>query len=336
VTVDSGTLTPLVAPEPEAKRDPLLGETVDVFAHDMQWRYRLVAPDAVAVTVAYMGCNQEICFMPQSREFRFGAPRDQVIADGAGAPEETTVDHGDVFAGFRLIGREAGYLPAADFRAFLQRVERGDGLQQGRVERIVARYGIWIGVLAILVFGVLLNLTPCVLPMIPVNLAIIGAGSHSGSHLRGFLLGAVYGLGIALIYGVLGLVVVLTGAQFGQLNASPWFNLGIAALFVVLALAMLGVFNLDFSRFQSGGATARSRGPFVTAFLFGGVAALLAGACVAPVVISVLVLATEFYQRGAQGALVLPFVLGLGWRCPGRLPAQGLPCCRNRAAGWNG
>lgn len=324
VTLDSGTLTPLVTPEPKAKRDPFLGETVDIFAHDVQWRYRLVAPDAVAVTVAYMGCNQEICFMPESRAFRFGPTGDETVAAVAGSPVKAAADHGDIFAGFRLTGREAGYLPVADFLAFLQRVERGDGLQQGRVERIVAKYGIWIGVLAILLFGVLLNLTPCVLPMIPVNLAIIGAGSHSGSHLRGFLLGAVYGLGIALVYGVLGLVVVLTGAQFGQLNASPWFNLGIAALFVVLALAMLGVFNLDFSRFQSGGVTAKTRGPFVTAFLFGGVAALLAGACVAPVVISVLVLATEFYQRGTQGALLLPFVLGVGMALPWPFAGAGL------------
>ena len=328
VSVAGGTLIPLAVPKPKAKLDPFLEETVDVFAHDMELRYRLEAPVDAVVKVAYMGCSQQLCFMPQSREFRLGATGEVANSPAAAPPDAPAVSapaaDAGVFAGLRLAGREAGYMPAGDFLAFLQRVDAGQGMQRGRVEQIVDKHGLWIGVLAILLFGVMLNLTPCVLPMIPVNLAIIGAGAQAGSRQRGFLLGAVYGLAIALVYGALGLVVVLTGAQFGQLNASPWFNLGIAALFVGLALAMLGVFNLDFSRFQSGGLAARKHGQFVTAFVFGGVAALLAGACVAPVVISVLVLATEFYQRGSQGALLLPFVLGLGMALPWPFAGAGL------------
>ena len=67
--------------------------------------------------------------------------------------------------------------------------------------------------------------------MIPINLAIIGAGAQAGSRRRGFLLGLVYGAAMAVVYGVLGLVVVLTASSFGTINASPWFNLGIASLF---------------------------------------------------------------------------------------------------------
>ena len=68
-----------------------------------------------------------------------------------------------------------GYLPASDFLAFIENAENGipaRGLFDGR------------GVLAILVLvfigGLALNLTPCVLPMIPINLAIIGAGAQAG------------------------------------------------------------------------------------------------------------------------------------------------------------
>ena len=46
--------------------------------------------------------------------------------------------------------------------------------------------------------GLLLNLTPCVLPMIPINLAVIGAGARAGSRGRGFALGAAYG-GLKLV-----------------------------------------------------------------------------------------------------------------------------------------
>ena len=55
---------------------------------------------------------------------------------------------------------------------------------------------------------------------------------------------------MALVYGVLGLVVILTAGTFGTINSSPWFNLGIAILFVVLALAMFDVLLIDFSNYS--------------------------------------------------------------------------------------
>ena len=56
---------------------------------------------------------------------------------------------------------------------------------------------------------------------------------------------------MAVVYGVLGLIVVLTASTFGTINASPWFNLGIAVLFVVLGLAMFDVIDIDFSRYSN-------------------------------------------------------------------------------------
>src|SRR5436305_13394097 len=64
--------------------------------------------------------------------------------------------------------------------------------------------------LLVLIGGLALNLTPCVLPMIPINLAIIGAGAQAGSRTRGFMLGSAYGTAMALVYGAIGLVVILT------------------------------------------------------------------------------------------------------------------------------
>ena len=173
--------------------------------------------------------------------------------------------------------------------------------------------------------GLALNLTPCVLPMIPVNLAIIGAGAQRSKRSRGFLLGAVYGGAMALVYGVLGVIVILTAGTFGTINASPWFNLGIAALFVVLGLAMFDVIMVDFTRFRSGlrlGDTGR--GTLWLAFTMGAIAALLAGACVAPVVIQVVVFASNLHASGTSIALALPFVLGLGMGLPWPIAGAGL------------
>ena len=173
--------------------------------------------------------------------------------------------------------------------------------------------------------GLALNLTPCVLPMIPINLAIIGAGTQSKARGRGFLLGAAYGGAMALVYGVLGLVVILTAGTFGAINSTAWFNIGIAALFVVLGLAMFDIVSLDFSRWSSKiRFGAESRGTFLLAFSMGAVAALLAGACVAPVVIQVVVFASNLYSAGTSIALALPFVLGLGMALPWPMAGAGL------------
>lgn len=314
--------------------DAFSGEETDVFTADFALIYEIVdiSNENFSVTVRYMGCDDQICFLPQSKVFHPNQQKGastEVEPTGIeeGAASATTAEMPESFPGsMTVIGSDAGYRPVNEFLGFIERVESGEGQQQDTISSLFARGGIWVwlGILAILLGGLALNLTPCVLPMIPINLAIIGAGSQAGSRSRGFALGAVYGLAIALVYGVLGLVVVLTGAQFGALNANPWFNVGIAVLFVLLALAMFDVFHIDFSKYQTVVGKDDKRGPFFTAFLFGGVAALLAGACVAPVVISVLVLSTGFYQDGHTAALLLPFVLGIGMALPWPFAGAGL------------
>jgi thiol:disulfide interchange protein len=219
-----------------------------------------------------------------------------------------------------VLNSPGGYMSADDFLGFIRDAQSGKkaaGPFEGQGP---------IAILALVfVGGLALNLTPCVLPMIPINLAIIGAGSQRAKRSRGFLLGATYGAAMALVYGVLGVIVILTAGTFGAINASPWFNFGIAALFVVLGLAMFDVlFSIDFSRFSSGiQFSQQSRGTFLLAFAMGAIAALLAGACVAPVVIQVVVFASNLYAKGVGLALALPFVLGLGMAIPWPIAGAG-------------
>jgi len=178
--------------------------------------------------------------------------------------------------------------------------------------------------LLVLVGGLALNLTPCVLPMIPINLAIIGAGAQAQSRGRGFLLGSAYGAAMAIVYGILGVVVILTAGTFGTINSSPWFNLAIALLFVVLGLAMFDVLFIDFSRYAARLGSGGERGSVVLAFSMGAVAALLAGACVAPVVIQVVLFSSNLYATGTPIALALPFCLGLGMAIPWPIAGAGI------------
>jgi thiol:disulfide interchange protein len=221
---------------------------------------------------------------------------------------------------FTLKGTTFGYLDSSDFLTFIHNAENGikeKGMFEGRGPLAI--------LLLVLIGGLALNLTPCVLPMIPINLAIIGAGVQAGSRSRGFLLGAAYGAAMAFVYGLLGLAVILTASTFGTINASPWFNLGIAILFVILGLAMFDIVMIDFSRFLDRFHVGESnRGSFLVAFGMGAVAALLAGACVAPVVIQVVVFSSNLYSTGTTAALALPFLLGLGMAIPWPVAGAGI------------
>ena len=301
---------------------------------------------AVPGTLRYQACNDRMCFTPMRVPIRFDltvAPATQVLSTvhpdlfggltmvdpaagdpvPAPAPSAPAMDDLSVLSAleeFEVLSNTGGYLDTEAFLDFMAAAESGEG-QRGWFE---GRGPLAILAL-ILVGGLALNLTPCVLPMIPINLAIIGAGTRAGSRMRGFALGGTYGLAMALVYGILGLAVILTAGTFGTINSSPWFNLGIAALFVVLGLAMFDVLAIDFSRLQSKltmGATAS--GSFLVAFGMGAVAALLAGACVAPVVIQVIVFSSNLYGTGTTIALALPFFLGLGMALPWPIAGAGL------------
>ena len=222
---------------------------------------------------------------------------------------------------FELLGATGGFMNADDFIAFV------DGAETGTLKRSLLEGKGPLAIIALVIIGgVLLNLTPCVLPLIPINLAIIGAGAQAGSRARGFALGGAYGLAMAVVYGALGLIVTLTSTAFGTINSTIWFNVAIAALFVVLALAMFDVISIDFTKYQSNIDATKigKRGSLSLAFFMGCVTALLAGACVAPVVIQVVVYAGDQYAKGSAIALALPFFLGLGMALPWPFAGAGL------------
>ncbi|MFA7692820.1 MAG: cytochrome c biogenesis protein CcdA [Candidatus Hydrogenedentales bacterium] len=220
---------------------------------------------------------------------------------------------------FKVTGSLAGYTQTRGFLTFLEQQS-----ESSSTDKSGASSGWWWMILVVVGGGLLLNFTPCVLPLIPINIAIIGAGAQAGSRKRGFALGTAYGLGMALVYGSLGLVVVLgLSTAFGVLNATVWFNVAIALLFVVLALAMFDVIQIDFSKFQ-GRLGVKSGGHFFAALGMGAVSALLAGACVAPVVIYTVLQAQDLYSNGYVFALALPFGLGVGMALPWPFLGAGL------------
>ncbi|MBI5093806.1 MAG: thioredoxin family protein [Candidatus Hydrogenedentes bacterium] len=324
-----------------------------------------LAPGSYVIkgTIRYQACNDAQCFAPQkvpveipvtvvpvsqalaakeaeifaklnftgvagavSPESAPQAPKETAPASAPAAAKETPVSEENwrsLAERFTVAGEGGGYKNAQEFLALLASAESGQtpheaGMFEGKSLLLV--------LFLTLLGGLALNLTPCVLPLIPINLAIIGAGARAGSRSRGFMLGGMYGLGMALVYGGLGAAVVLTASTFGGgINASPWFNGAIAIVFMLLGLAMFDLIVIDFSRFQSKfGIKKKEKGSVVVAFVMGAIAALLAGACVAPVVIAVILFSRDLYAQGSIAGLLLPFVLGLGMALPWPVAGAGM------------
>jgi thiol:disulfide interchange protein DsbD len=339
----------IVFPTPTDLAQEGQSEPLAVFDHEFAIGVRFdvastVAPGALEIParLRYQACDDRLCYAPASANVvwtvNVGAAGSPAHADvfgtipfGTGeapaAPagpkppplEEASGDGLSQLDRFTTLASTGGYLGRDDFLQFVSNAENGvaeRGLFEGRGPLAV--------LLLVFLGGLALNLTPCVLPMIPINLAIIGAGAQAGSRSRGFLLGAVYGAAMAVVYGVLGVIVILTAGTFGTINASPWFNVAIAVIFAVLALAMFDVITIDFSRFAPDVGSGSGRGSVVVAFAMGAVAALLAGACVAPVVIQVVLFSSNLYAQGTAIALALPFLLGVGMAVPWPIAGAGL------------
>ncbi len=313
------------------KEDPFApGKTVRVYTESFTARWYLDGlKEGTSLRVAFQGCNAQTCFLPEKKVFRYVAASNAFLAVAEPAARSTDLQTENPWLMGRSLTAAGGYMTAGEFLTFLDQAEGRPAVQHVALRDFLNHpldffrvRGIWLTLVLVLFGGLLLNLTPCVLPMIPINLAIIGAGS--GTRQRGFVLGSAYGAGIVLVYGGMGWVILRSGLFFGALQASPWFSLTVALIFAVLALALFDVIVIDFTRWTSGaGRNAGSRGVWPS-FIAGGLSALLAGACVAPVVLAVLLLAGTLHAQGEPAAQLLPFLLGLGMALPWPLAGAGL------------
>lgn len=302
---------------------------------EMRLPFRVEASDEadsiqVQLYLGYQFCDEKgVCYFPEEEMIVLhlrssttsSASMVKVNSDTSEGESVAFATYKPELDKFSVTAEAAGYLKSPDFLNFLKKAQSGESVASG-----FAGKSIWLILLLIIIGGIALNLTPCVLPMMPITIAVLGAGTQAESRRKGFLIGGLYGLGMMLAYGVLGLIVVLTGSQFGVINSSPWFNAIIAIVFVVLSLAMFDIIPIDFSRFHSGRMPGKKSGAtrYFTIFILGIIAAVLAGACVAPVLISVILYSVTLYNAGNSAGLLLPFLLGLGMALPWPFVGAGL------------
>ena len=190
--------------------------------------------------------------------------------------------------------------------------------EQGRLTRLIAERSLALVLATFFGAGLLLAFTPCVLPMVPILSGIIAGEGRDVSAYRGFTLSLSYVLGMALVYTVAGIAFAAAGQQAQAVFQQPWIIITFAGLFVVLALSMFGLFELQMpSAIQSRLAAISGRqksGTMIGAFVMGALSSLIVTACVAPPLVATL---TVISQTGdiVRGGLAL-FAMSLGMGMP--------------------
>jgi thiol:disulfide interchange protein DsbD len=181
-----------------------------------------------------------------------------------------------------------------------------------RITWFIGDRGLFLFLGLVFLGGILMSATPCIYPMIPITLAVIGAQTQEKGVAKGFVLSLTYGLGLAIVYGVIGVVSATVFSGITAFLQSPAVLVPIAALMIGLSFAMFGAYELEapaFLRNRLQGAGG-GRAGLVGAFVAGMVAGLVASPCVGPFLAALLV------WVGTTGSVFLGFwslfIFGLG------------------------
>ena len=223
---------------------------------------------SLAGTLRFQSCNDQVCLPPAT--VSFSIPVTVTAAGAAGAPP----------AGGGAL------LPPPE--SFATAPPRGGApaVPDNPFARVLAVGGL-AALLALFGTGLLLNLTPCVFPMLGVTVSIFGA-RRAAPPLQVVGLAIVYVLGMAFMYTALGVIAGLTGGLFGGALQSPWVQGGIGLLLVVLSLGMFGLYQLQapawlLARLGGTGGTSVA-GVFASGLMVG----VIAAPCIGPPIVTLL------------------------------------------------
>jgi thiol:disulfide interchange protein DsbD len=261
----------------------------------------------ISGTLRFQACNDQLCLAPASVAFHIPV---QVVATAAtpaepassptavATPESTTMEAGGTAPSS---GFQAGPPPGTSQSAAIGK----------QLEHAMASGGlVWF--MALFVGGLLLNLTPCVFPMLGVTVSIFGARRQEPLPK---VVGAatLYVLGIVVMYSTLGVIAALTGGLFGAALQSLWVTVGLGALLIVLSLSMFGLYELQPPAWvlqRAGGADTTSAAGLLIAGLAVGV---IAAPCVGPFVVAVLAVIAKRGDALFGFQTMFSLALGLGF-----------------------
>ena len=282
--LDGGTLGTPRLPPGKIKDDEIFGK-VETYRKEVKILIPVEAAGPVTLKATSQGCwDGGICYPPITQEARI-----EMAAAGATPVTSSVSGSSPVSAG------------PADESSRIARLFKGENLA-------------WV-LLSFFGFGLLLSLTPCVFPMIPILSGIIVNHGHAVSHLRAFVLSLAYVLGMAATYAMVGVAAGLSGTLLSAALQNAWVLGGFALVFVVLSFSMFGFYELQMpSALQSRVSdTANRQGGSLPAIaLMGAFSALIVGPCVAAPLAGALLYIAQTGNAVLGGTALFVMALGMG------------------------
>lgn len=304
----------IVFPDGKIKDDPLFGK---VKIHKNQVAVSLplknIKTQNITLTAKYQGCWEGgVCYPPQEKNIKLnsaGQLGNTVNTDNS-ANKSTPI--------LSPQNPQPNTLNAAD--------KITASLQQDNI--------LWV-LLSFFGFGLLLSLTPCVFPMIPVLSGIIVGQKTAPSTKKALLMSVVFVLSVSITYAAAGVLAGYFGQNLTILFQTPWVLILFSLVFVALAFSMFGYYDIQLpSSLQTKIANASNQqksGNLLGVAIMGVLSALIVGPCVAPPLAGALI---YIGQTGDAllGGLSL-FVLSLGMGVPLLLVGAGISKLP-KAGGW--
>ncbi len=176
--------------------------------------------------------------------------------------------------------------------------------------------GFWLVMVSFLGFGLLLSLTPCMLPMIPILSGIIAGEGRDLGKLRALLLSLSYVLGMAVAYALAGVAAAYSGTLLAAALQNPWVLTLFAMVFVWLALAMFGLHDIQLPSFLHHRLhTVHHKlegGRVVSVALMGALSAVIVSPCVAAPLAGALLYISQSRDVVLGGMALFVMALGMG------------------------
>ncbi len=194
-------------------------------------------------------------------------------------------------------------------------VTSSDGDESGRIAQLLKGSGFWVAIASFFGFGLLLALTPCVFPMIPILSGIIVNHGHAVTHARALILSLAYVLGMAVTYAAVGVAAGFSGTLLSAALQNVWVLGAFALVFVVLSFSMFGFYELQLpTALQSKlSDTANHQGGSLPAIaLMGALSALIVGPCVAAPLAGALLYIAQTKDAVLGGVALFAMALGMG------------------------
>jgi len=188
--------------------------------------------------------------------------------------------------------------------------------ESDQIANLLAHANLWYLLMMFFGFGLLLSLTPCVYPMIPILSGIIVGQGEQVTMTKAFIMSSIYVLAMSLTYAIVGVLTGLLGENLPALFQNPWIISAFAFIFIILALSMFGFYELQLPNSLQSKLTYLSNrqqgGTFFGVAIMGVLSALIVGPCVAAPLMGALIYIGQTGDAILGGLALFTMSLGMG------------------------